>query len=124
MPGFFIVVLLGGFFDKLALFIKGLKKACRSVVMNLVGSAGIDVEGDAKLHEGILDHPVVFINDLLRGNPLPPRLNGNWNAMLVGPANKNNIFSLQPKIPCIYVSRNINPCKVADVQWPIGIWKG
>lgn len=90
-------------------------------MMNGAGGTRVDVEGDTKVGKGLFDDAVVFVDDVLRGNTLLQRFDGDGNPVFVGAADKDHIFTLHAEKPDIDVGGNINPCQMANMDWPIGI---
>ena len=84
----------------------------------------VDIKGDPKIFKGILVHPVVLVNYLLGRDSFLPGFDGNGYAVFIGTANKNNVFSLQPKVPGINICRDVNTCKMSYMNGSIGIRKG
>ena len=93
-------------------------------MMRWMGCAMVDIKGDPKIFKGILVHPVVLVNYLLGRDSFLPGFDGNGYAVFIGTANKNNVFSLQPQVPGINICRNVNTCKMPDMDRSVGIWQG
>jgi hypothetical protein len=89
-----------------------------------VRGAVVNVKGDAKTLEGFLVHPVIMVYDLLGSDPFLPGLDGDGNAVFIGTADKNNVFSLAPQVTGINVCRNVNACQVPYMHRSVGIWQG
>jgi hypothetical protein len=64
---------------------------------------------------------MIPVDNLLWRNTLITGFQGNWYAMFVGTAYRNDIFALQPEIPCVNIGRYINSGQVTDVDRSVGI---
>ncbi len=118
---FGVVILFGGFFDEFSVLIKFQENFGSSLVVNRIAGSGVNVERNSETLERILDHAVVFVHDILRGNTFILGFQGNWHAMLVGAADKSHFLSVHPEKTGINISRNIHAGKVSDVNRSVGI---
>jgi hypothetical protein len=89
--------------------------------VNLGAGTGIDVKLYTEIGKRVFDDAVIFVHNILRGTTLLSRLNGNGNTMLIGTAYKESLPAAHTKVPHIYVCRNINTCKMTDMNGPVGI---
>ena len=87
----------------------------------LVGSAGVDVEGNAKIFKGLFIDRMVTVYHCLRSNAFVAGLEGDGHAVFVRSANGNHIPSLVSQVAHINVGWNVDPGQMPQVKGPIGI---
>ena len=121
LSGLRIVVLLGFLGDELALVVQLAEKLGRVLLVDFRRRAAIDVEIDTQTGERIPYDLVVAVYDVLRGATLLAGLDGDRNSVLVASADVKHILPPHPEVPDIDVRRHIDPCKMADVNRPVGI---
>jgi hypothetical protein len=119
-----IVELLGGLLDKLAIVIEMAEEVGSQLVVGLARGTRIDVESDAKALKRVLDDVVVAIYHFLGSDALFACTDGDWHTMFVATAYKEYILALEAKIAHIDVRWHINARQVSDMYRTIGIRKG
>ena len=90
-------------------------------MMSLAGGAAIDIEGYAELLERVLNHLMVAVNDILRGDAFLAGTDGDGYTMLVASADEQHVLLLQSEVAHIDVGRHIDTCQVANVYAAIGV---
>jgi hypothetical protein len=83
----------------------------------------IDVKLYPETLKRIFVHLMILIDDLLRGYPFLPCLNGNGDTVFVRSADEYNVLSFQPQVAGINVRRHIDTGQVSDMHRAIGIGK-
>jgi len=119
--GLLIIILFTLPLHKLTIIIEFLKEFRCSFVVNLGTCTGIDVKLYTEISKRVFDDVVIFVHNILRGTTLLSRLNGDGNTMLIGTAYKESLPAAHSEIPYIYVCRNINTCKMTDMNGSVGI---
>ena len=92
--------------------------------MSLAGGAAIDIEGYAELLERLLNHLMVAVNDILRGDAFLAGTDGDGYTMLVASADEHDIFLLQSEVTNIDVCWYIDTCQMSDMYTAVGIGEG
>ena len=118
-----IVILLAFLGDELVVIIELAEELRGILVVDLGSGPGIYVEVDAKLHEGVLDDPVVLVHDVLWRHTLGAGLYGDRNPVFVRPADEQHVFAAHPQVPYIDVSRYIDSGEMADVDGTVCVRK-
>ena len=90
-------------------------------MMHLVGSTGIDIEGDAELLKAIFHHYMVLVHDLLRAYPFSQSPDCDGHAMFIAGADKFNVSFPGSLVPDINIGRQVAASYMADMQGAIGI---
>jgi hypothetical protein len=119
--GLLIIILFTLPLHKLALIIEFLKKFRCSFVVNLGTGTGINIKLNPKIGKRVFDDAVIFVHNILGGTTLLSRLNGDGNTMLIGTAYKESLSAAHSEVPYIYICRNINTCKMTDMNGSVGI---
>ena len=120
----FVVILQRGFFDEFAFVINRGKDIRSRFVVDGVGGAGVDIERDAELFERILDHTVVAVDHLLRGDAFLAGFQGDGHAVLIRAPDEKDLFAFGAEVADVDIGRHIDPGQVADVNGAVGIGQG
>ena len=122
--GLGIVELLGDLRDEVFLLVE-LAEELRSVLrVDGGGGAGVDVEVDAELREGVLHDPVVAVHDVLRGDALLAGLDGDGDAVLVAAADEHHVLAAHAEIADVDVAGDVGAGEVADMDGAVRVGKG
>ena len=89
-----VIELLRSLLNEFAVIVELAEKIAGELVVCLARGTRIDVERDAELLEGVLDHLVVAIHYLLWSDALFAGTLGDGHAMLVAATNKHHILAL------------------------------
>ena len=122
--GLFVVQLFGGLFHQLAFVVQLAEPLGGKLVVRLRGCAAVDVERDTELLERVLDHLVVAVYHVLRGDALLSGTHRDGHTVLVRAADKHHVLLLQTQVTHIDICRHINASQVTDVYTAIGIGQG
>ena len=121
MSGFWIVELLGGLLDELAVVVQLTEVIrCQFVVNGRCGTR-IDIETDTEVSERALDKFVITVNHLLSGNTFFTCANGDRHSVFVATAYVQHFLPLQTQVSCIDVSGNIYASQVTDMHRTVGV---
>ena len=90
-------------------------------MVGLASGAAIDIETDAELLKGVLDHLVVAVDHLLGSDALLTGTLSDGHAMFVASANEHHVLAFQAEVAYIYIGRHVDACEVAYVHTTIGI---
>ena len=115
VAGLLVVELFAHLFNELAIVIEFAEEVAGKLVVRLARSATINIEGNAKPLEAVLDQVVVAVDNLLHRNALFASPDGNRNTMLVAASDEQAFAALQPEIASIDVSWHVNTSKVTDM---------
>ena len=85
------------------------------------GGTGIYVEIDPEPHERVFDDAMVLVHDVLRGDPVGPRLDRDRHSVLVGAADEQDVLAPHPLISHEYVCWHIDSGQMADVHGAVGV---
>ena len=119
--GLFVIELFAFLGDEIGLVIELAEELGRIFGMDCRRGAGIDVEVDAQGCEGVLHYAVVLVHNVLRGDTLLPRLDGDGDSVLVGAADKQYVLPAHAQISDIDVSGNVSAGQVADMDRTVGV---
>jgi hypothetical protein len=75
----------------------------------------VNVKGNSELLKSLFVQPVVFVDNLLRGDALFFGPNGDGSAVLVGTTHPNYVFAKQAKVADINISGKVGAREVAKV---------
>ena len=90
-------------------------------MVHLGGGAGVDVERDAEALEGVLDKRVIAVYDVLRGDALLLRAEGDGHAVLIRPTDEEDVASAESQVARVDVGRQVDTGKVSDMHRPISV---
>ena len=121
--GLLVVELFRGLFSQFALIVEFAEPICSKLMMRLTGCATIDIEGDAELLKRVLDHLMITVYDILRGDALLAGTDGDGHTMLVRTTDKQHFALLQTEIAHIDISGHIHTGQMTDVHTAIGVWQ-
>jgi hypothetical protein len=121
---FWVVELLGGLLNKLAVVVEMAEKIRCQLVVDLAGGTRIHIKRDTEALEGVFDDVVVAIYYLLSGDALFACANCDRYTVLVATAYEKDILAFEAKVADIDVGWYIHTCQVSDVYRTIGIRKG
>lgn len=119
--GLFVIELRRGLLCQLTLVVELAEPVGGKLMMGLRGRAAIDIEGDTKLLETLLDHLVVAIYHILRGDALLTGTDGDGHTVFIRSADEQHFALLQTKIAHIDISRHIHTSQMTDMHTAVGI---
>ena len=117
----FVIQLCGGLFCQLALVIELAEPFGSKLMVGLAGSATVDIKRDAELLKRVLDHLVVTIDYVLRGDAFLTGTDGNGHTVLIASADEHHVLLLQSQVAHINVGRYIDTGQVADMNTSVGV---
>ena len=121
LPCFLVVELLRGLLDEFTVVVELAEEIACELMVRGRGGAAIHVEADTELLEGVLDHLVVTIHDLLRRDAFLACALRHRHTVLVRPAYEHHFLALQAQVPYIDVRRHVHAREVADVHPAVGV---
>ena len=119
--GLLVVILLGLLGNEFIVVVELAEELGSILLVYLGGGAGVDVKVDAEPGERILHDAVVFVHDVLRGDSLGARLDGNGHAVFIGSADEDDILAFQTEVADVNVARNVGAGEVADMDRTVRI---
>ena len=119
--GLLVVELSGGLLHQLALVVKLLEPLSSKLMVGRTCGATINVKRNTKLLERVLDHLVITVHNILRGDALLTSTNSDGHAMLVASTDEHHIALLQSQVTYIDVGRYIDTCQVTNMNATIGV---
>ncbi len=119
-----VVVLFGLLLDELAVVVELSEEIARETVVGGGGGAAVYVEGDAELLEGLFDHLVVSVANVLRSDPFFLGADGDGHAVLIASANEDDLLALQTEVAHVDVGGHIDARQVPDMHTAVGIGQG
>lgn len=124
LPSLGIVVLLRLLLDEGSLVIEGTEEGRGMLPMGRARRTAIDVEGHTEASEGVPDNGVVAVHYILRGDSLLLRTDSDGHTVLIAPADEEHLLPLEPQVASVDICGDVDPSKVSDMHWPVGIGKG
>jgi hypothetical protein len=118
------VILLHLLLPDVPLVVEFQEKILRDFMVQQKRSAGVIVKKNTETPKAFLYCRMVSVHDLLRRNTLAIGANRNRDTVLVGAADENDIAPPEPLVPDVNIRRNVGPGQMAQVQGPVGVWKG
>jgi len=118
---FFVVVLLGHLFDKLAFFIQIQEKLLGQLMVYLFGGAVIAIERYPELLKAVLDLRMVLIDDGPWCGTFFLGLDGDGGTVFVRSAHIHHVFAVEAKEADKDICGNISPRQMPNMQWTVGI---
>ena len=123
LAGLFVIILLGLLLHELAVVVELAEEVAGQPMVRGAGGAAVDVERNAELLERLLDHRVVAVHHVLRGDALLAGADGDGHAVLVASADEDDVLALQPQVADVDVGGYIHAGQVADVHATVGVWQ-
>ena len=124
LPSLGVVVLLRLLLCKGTLIIKCTEEGRGVLPMGRARRTAIDVEGHTEASEGVSDNGVITIHYILWGNSLLLRTDSDGHTVLIAPADEEHLLPLEPQVASVDICWDVDPSKVSDMHWPVGIGKG
>ena len=92
--GLLVVELCGGLFCQFSLIVEFAEPFGGKLVVGLRGGAAIDIKGDTKFFETLLDHLVVAVHHVLRGDTLLAGTDGDGHTVFIRATDKQHLALL------------------------------
>ena len=115
MPYRFVVVLLGCFFDEFVIVIQFSEEILRGFVMQLLGSAVVNIKVNPNPGESIAKNSVVLVNHLLRRHSFLSGFHRNGRSVFIRTTYKNHVAPHQAKVTHENISRKVSSCQVTNM---------
>ena len=118
-----VIVLLALLFNELAIVIEFAEEVRGKLVMCWTGCTAIHIERDTELLERVLNHLMIAVAYVLRGDSFLLCTDCDWHTVLVTTTDKDYLTLLQSEITHIDIGWNIHTSKVSYMYTTISVWQ-
>ena len=116
-----VVELCSRFLRQLPLIIEFAEPFGGKLMMRLRCCPAVYIERDAEFLEALLDHLMVAVHHILRGDTLLTGTNRDGHTMLIRTTDKQHLALLQSQVAHIDICRHIYTGQVTDMNTTIGV---